>query len=163
MDLKELSGRVPWITKEGYFDPSKLPIDGVLKQALSADDQKFREALRTLNMMQNHGRKEAGVQLLGLLATCDDRWERRISIVEALEGFNTKGCADFLFGELKRVKSSNTTRRYLGAVIKVLTRMPPELVEDGFESLAEDKSFSPKMRAKFRAVLEPPSWLDDDW
>ena len=45
MDLKELSGRVPWITKEGYIDPSKLPIDGVLKQALSADDQKFREAL----------------------------------------------------------------------------------------------------------------------
>ena len=67
---------------------------------------------------------------------------------------HTKPCADLLFGELKRVKSSNTTRRYLGEVIKVLSSMPSELTEEGFEALAEDKSFSPKMRDKFRAVLE---------
>ena len=120
MDPKKLSGKFPWITKEGFFDPARFPIDGVLKQALSDDDQQFRTGLNLLGSMYVHGRQEAGVFLLGLLVTCDDDWERRIRIVEALKGIDTKPCADLLFGELRRVKSSNTTRRYLTAVIKVL-------------------------------------------
>ena len=67
---------------------------------------------------------------------------------------------DLLFAELKRVKSSNTTRRYLTTIIKVLARMPSELVLDGFEMLASDTSFSPKMRAKFNGVLEEDAWGD---
>jgi len=68
-----------------------------------------------------------------------------------------------LFGEFRRVKSSNTTRRYLGAVIKALSQMPPELVEAGFEAMADDTSFSPKMRAKFRAVFEGSFFDDGFW
>ncbi len=93
---------------------------------------------------------------------CEDNWEKRISIVEAMRGIDTKPRADLLFAELRRVKSSNTTRRYLGAVIKVLATLPSELVEEGFEALAEDKSFSPKMRDKFRAVLEQ-RLFEDSW
>jgi hypothetical protein len=63
---------------------------------------------------------------------------------------------------LKRVKSSNTTRRYMETLIKVLSRMPLELVKEGFEALAEDKLFSPKMRDKFRAVLEK-RLFGDSW
>jgi hypothetical protein len=37
-----------------------------------------------------------------------------------------------------------------------------ELIEEGFEALAEDRSFSPKMRDKFRAVLER-RLFEDDW
>src|SRR5271157_3494985 len=103
------------------------------------------------------------VFLLGLLVNCEDNWEKRIEIAEALKGIDTKPCADLLFGELKRVKSSNTTRRYLGAVIKVLSDMPTELVEEGFQALAEDRSFSPKMREKFRAVLEKRVFEDYGW
>jgi hypothetical protein len=153
VDPKKLLGDVPWITKEGFFDPAQFPIDGVLKQALSGDDQQCRSGLNLLQSMYVHGRQEAGVFLLGLLVTCDDDWERRTRIVEALKGIDTKPCADLLFGELKRVKSSNTTRRYLASVIKALTLMPLELIEAGFESLAQDKSFSQKMRDKFKAVL----------
>lgn len=79
-----------------------------------------------------------------------------------MKGIQTKPCADLLFSELKRVKSSNTTRRYLTAVIEVLSLMPPELIQEGFETLAEDRSFSPKMRDKFRAVLEK-RLFDNDW
>ena len=104
--------------------------------------------------MYGHGRMEAGIFLMGLLVTCEHNWEKRISIVEAMTGIDTKPCANLLFAELKRVKSSNTTRRYLGAIIKVLSTMPSELVEEGFEALAEDKTFSYKMREKFRAALE---------
>ena len=42
MDPKKLHGKLPWISKEGYFDPGKFPIDSALKQALSNDDQEFR-------------------------------------------------------------------------------------------------------------------------
>jgi hypothetical protein len=154
VDLKKMLGNVPWVTKEGYFDPTQFPIDSVLKQALSDDHQQFRSGLSLLRSMVGYGRTEAGVFLFGLLVNCDNNWEKRISIVEAMMGIHTKPCADLLFGELKRVKSSNTTRRYLAAVIKVLSSMPSKLIEEGFQTLAEDKSFSPKMRDKFRAVVE---------
>src|SRR5512135_2960669 len=51
------------------------------------------------------------------------------------------------------VGKTGTTRLYLASVIKVLASMPLELIEAGFESLAQDKSFSQKMRDKFKAVL----------
>ena len=163
VDIKKQLGNVPWITKEGFLDPAQFPIDIVLKQALSDDDRQFRSGLNMLGAMYVHGRSEVGVFLLGLLVNSDDNWEKRIKIVEAMKGIDTKPCADLLFGELKRVKSSNTTRRYLEAVIKVLSDMPSELNEEGFRTLAEDRSFSPKMRDKFRAVLEKRLFEDHGW
>ena len=79
---------------------------------------------------------------------------RRAMIVDALREHRTPACASVLFGELKRVKSSNTTRRYLKTVIDVLAALPPELVRVGFEELAKDTSFSYKMRNKFQAVSQ---------
>jgi len=163
MNPENLPRNEPWMTKEGFFDSTKFPIDNVLKHALSDDDRVFRSGLRILRLMSHEGRIEAGVFLLGLLVHCDDNWEKRIKILEAMKGIDTKPCANLLFSELKRVKSSNTTRRYLGAVIKVLSDMPSELVEDGFQTLAEDSSFSPKMREKFRAVLEKRLFEDYGW
>ncbi len=163
MEPENPPGNDPWITKEGFLDSTKFPIDGVLKHALSDDDRVFRSGLRVLRLMSHEGRIEAGIFLMGLLVNCDDNWEKRISIVEAMSGIKTKPCADLLFGELKRVKSSNTTRRYLASVIEVLSFMPSELIEVGFRALAEDNSFSPKMREKFRAVLEKRIFGNPGW
>ena len=163
MDPQDLQGEVPWLTPEGYFDPGKYPIDGVLQQAMSKDERAFRSTLNMLRSMYGHGRKEAGVFLLGLLFSVEDDWEKRSALVEAIQEVETQGCIAVLFGELKRVTSSNTTRRYLGTVIKVLSRMPFELIEEGFEALADDKSFSQKMRAKFRAILQQVSIGFDDY
>ena len=149
-----------WFSEDG-LDLAKFPIDGILKQAVGSDEEQFRSAVRMLQSMCGCGRTEAGVFLLGLLATCDDDWEKRIAIVEALGFFETKACTDYLFSELRRVESSNTTRRYLTAIIKVLVKMPSELVEDGFEALAADKSFSQKMRAKFKAAVQAVIWRED--
>src|SRR5947209_79471 len=120
MDPRNLPANVPWLTAAGYFDPAQFPIDKVLKQAISPDEKQFRSGVTMLQSMYHHGRAEAGLFLLGLLLTADDNWERRIAIVEALKSVETKACADLLFGELNRVKSSNTTRRYLTTIIKVL-------------------------------------------
>lgn len=35
---------VPWITEEGYFDPTKFPIDSTLKQAMGDNAEAFRSA-----------------------------------------------------------------------------------------------------------------------
>src|SRR5262245_16337396 len=163
MDPKKLDGKFPWITKDGFFDPAQFPIGGVLKQALSDDDEQFRSGLNLLGSMCGHGRAEAGVFLLGLVVHGAGNREKGIRIVEEMKGIRTKLCADLLFGELKRVKSSNTTRRYLGAVIEVLSFMPPDLVQSAFEVLADDRSFSPKMRDKFMAVLENRLRDEDNW
>jgi len=77
---------------------------------------------------------------MGVLLNCEDHWEKRIRIVESMKFIQTKPCADLLFSELRRVKSSNTTRRYLGAVIKVLSDMPSELIEDGSRGSSSDWS-----------------------
>jgi hypothetical protein len=163
MEARKLIGDVPWIAEDGSVDLAKFPIDRVLQQALDTSPRAFRSGLHLLGAMYSHGREEAGVFLLGLLLACDDNWERRGLIVEALQGMNTQACANLLFGELKRVRSSNTTRRYLAAVIKVLVSMPAELTEEGFAALADDKSLSQKMRAKFKAAVAPDRRFDDDW
>lgn len=163
MDARNLSGKVQWITKDGDFDLAQFPIDSVLQQALDTNAEAFRSGVSLLGSMYGHGREEAGVFLMGLLLACDDSLERRSLIVEALRGVKTKACANLLFGELKRVTSSNTTRRYLATVIKTLASMPLELVQDGFVTLADDKSFSQKMRAKFKAVVAKAPHFDGDW
>ena len=145
---------VPWITEDGFFDPAHFPIDSVLKQAIGGDRHRFQSAVTLLNSMWNHDRKEAGVFLIGLLMTCDDDWEKRSEIVHALRDVQTEPCAKLLFGELKRVKSTNATRRYLKIVIDNLAGMPPSLVMSGFEELAGDNSFTHRMRSIFRAVLD---------
>ena len=89
MDHKKVLGNVPWITKDGHFDLAQFPIEGVLKQALSYDDQEFKTGLNMLGSMYGHGRTEAGVFLLGLLVNCEDHWEKRISIVEAMKFIHT--------------------------------------------------------------------------
>ena len=164
MKPEDVIGKVSWLSKGGSVDLAKFPIDSVLTQALDADASKFRSGVVLLRSMCGHGRREAGIFLLGLLLASDgEDLERRAVVVEALRDVPTKPCADLLFAELRRVKSSNTTRRYLATVIEVLTAMPRELIEDGFAELAADKSFSQKMRDKFRAVIASADSLDDEW
>ncbi|HBR09813.1 hypothetical protein LR021_05395 [Candidatus Bipolaricaulota bacterium] len=145
---------VPWITDDGYFDPSKFPVDTVLKQTLSKDYEQFWNGCRMMQTIYQSDRPEAGVYLLGLLHHYRNDLERLVVVVETLRGFHTIECADALFSELLRIKSSNTTRKYLRMVIATLSSFPDGMVEEGFQRLAEDKSFSYRMRKKFRDILE---------
>jgi hypothetical protein len=155
-ELRGVVGRVPWLTSKG-LDLAEFPIDGVLKEAVGRNEEEFSNAVSLLQTMHRAGRTEAGVFLLGLLAHSGDDWKRRTEIVEGLEGFNTPECAQFLFGELERVKSNNTTRRYLGAVLKVLAGMPRELVQSKLLRLTADNRFSPRIRDKFVEALDKVS------
>lgn len=161
MNQNELRG-APWLTEDG-IDLARFPIDAILAQSLKTDEDKSRSAVMLLRGMCGVGRTEAGIYLLGLLAASEDDWERRAMIVEGLSPLHTPACANALVGELKRVKSSNTTRRYLNTVIGVLASLPLELVQSHFEELAKDKSFSYRMRNKFREVLEELKYHEMNW
>jgi len=45
-------------------------------------------------------------------------------------------------------------------VIETLARFPREMVEEGFDALAADRSFSYRMRKKFAGAARPAA--DDD-
>jgi hypothetical protein len=55
------------ITAEGTIDLAKLPIDGILKEAIDPEFERFRSACVLLGSMASAGRLEAGLYLIGLL------------------------------------------------------------------------------------------------
>lgn len=142
------------LTEDGGLDLTKLTLDPTMARVTSGPRDEARNGLRVLAAIQQAGRTEAGIFLLGFLWNLpSDDLEMRGAVVEALEHFQTPGCAYALFTELRRVKSSNTTRYYLATILGVLSQFPKEIVAPEFLALAEDKSFSYKMRAKFRELV----------
>jgi hypothetical protein len=125
-----------------------------MRQCLDPGTEDFRHGCRFLGSMASHGRIDAGIFLLGLLRYFEDDLTVMTTVVESLGDFQDGRCAGALFGELRRVQSSNRTRKYLDTVIRTLTRLPAALVQAGFQDLAEDSSFSYRMRAKFAAAAE---------
>ena len=143
-----------WITAEGTIDLAELPIDGILKQAIDPEFERFRSACELLGCMASAGRREAGLYLIGLLGCYPSDLQRLEVIAGQLGHFRHESSANALLAEIRRVRSSNTTRRYLDRVLRSLAALPFYLVKSGLEGLAEDTSFSPKMRAKFRNCCE---------
>jgi hypothetical protein len=138
-----------WITAEGTIDLAKLPIDGILREAIDPEFERFRSACVLLGSMASVGRLEAGLYLIGLLVCYASDLQKLEVIAGQLGQFHHESSANALLAEIRRVRSSNTTRRYLGRVLQSLSVLPLHLVKSGLEVLAEDTSFSSKMRAKF--------------
>jgi hypothetical protein len=90
--------------------------------------------------MCGYGRTEAGI-FMGVLLNCDDNSETHHDRGGTSRSL-PKPCANLLFGELKESKFQHP--RYLATVIR-LVHQASELMR-GLEALAEDRSFSPKMR-----------------
>jgi hypothetical protein len=145
--------RPPWLNERGQLLPEKLALDSTLARAVGGNKRECREAVRLLGVMQQSGRVEAGIYLMGLLAGAPDDWEWRTAIVEALHGFDTAGCARLLFCELRTVKGSNTTRRYRDAVLKALATLSAGLTSAGFAAMLEDATCSQRTRDKVRFIL----------
>jgi len=142
----------PWLTPDGEFDPTAWPLSDMVEKALSEEEQKFRTGCSLLSSRAGLGAKDAEVALLGLMAWYADDLERLAEVVRYLRGSDSEATVNVLVAELRRVPSSNTTRRYLKTVIDALTWLPEKLVNHRFAELAEDRSFSYRMRAKFREL-----------
>lgn len=145
---------VPWITKDGYLDLAKFPIDSILKQAISEKEEDVRSACRMLASMYVAGRSEASVFLFGLLVHNGSDFMRKEAIIEALGRIKVKTTADLLFRELQLTVSSNSTRNYIDRILKTLKYFPLEFIKDGFEDLLNDSKWSYRMKNKFKLILE---------
>jgi hypothetical protein len=126
----------PWLTDQG-IDMTKVPLEHNFKTAVGSDPKQARNSNLVLGCASSYRRLEAAVFLMGLLAFLrEDDLETRIVVVENLGTTHSECCARVLFSELRRVKSSNATRRYVNAIIRVLERFPTALVQSEFEALA---------------------------
>jgi hypothetical protein len=136
---------VPWLTEHG-LDLSRVPIDSVLRQALSPNEEEFRTGCSLLSSMSHGGRAEAGVFLDGLLRQYPENYARLTLIAEALWSFPSVATVDALASELRRVKGSSSTRGYLRRIIRTLELLPAQLVEERIGELSAD----PQVGARFR-------------
>ena len=147
----------PWFTAQG-IDLALYPIDGVLRNALSADDEQFRSACSILNSMCSGGRLEAGVFLLGLQRRYSENYERLLLIADALEWFKYPETVQALATELRRVKGSSLTRRYLRRIIDILKRLPAELAGETIQSLSSDPLVGARFRQHLREITDDSGW-----
>lgn len=141
----------PWLTEQG-IDLSRFPIDSVLRQALSPNEEEFRTGCALLNSMSHGGRAEAGVFLLGLLRQYSNDYARLTSIAEALGSFPTVATVDALASELRRVKGSSSTRGYLRRIIDTLEKFPVQLVDAQIEELSSDPQVGTRFRQRLRSM-----------
>lgn len=146
--------RYPPTLEAGCSDAENGSIDAAAKLALSDDPQEYCWALRLLRDMAEFKRGEAAVFLIGLLMTCGDNWEKRLAIVEMLHPVKSDACVDVLIGELRRVRSVNSTRRYLQGVLDTLACLPPELVRPGLIALSADGSLTPWVRGRLQVAID---------
>ena len=141
-----------------HFDPATYPLEKVVRKALSPEDRDFHTACQLLVARIEHARDEVIVVFLGLLAIYSDNLERLTWIVHLLRIVPSEATTRRLFEELRRVKSNNTTRRYLSAVLDTLAEYPLSLTGDRFDELSEDPAFSQRRRAQFRALALGEPW-----
>jgi hypothetical protein len=146
---------IPSFVAAQGVDMAQVPLDYNFKAAVGSDPKKAQKSIRVLGCAIGHGRIDAAVFLVGLLGFLrEDDWETRIVTVENLASAQSEYCAKVLFSELRRVKSSNTTRRYINAILDVLERFPSTLTHAEFESLASDVTFARGIRDKSRAIAD---------
>lgn len=68
MAKRQLS-RLPWITREGYVDMLRIPLESTYAAAVSADPRQVRNALRVLQSAAGYGRTEASLFLMGFFVS----------------------------------------------------------------------------------------------
>jgi hypothetical protein len=141
-----------------HFDPATYPLEKVMEKALSREDRDFHTGCQLLIARKEHAEDEVIVVFLGLLAVYSDNLERLTLIVRLLRIVPSEATTERLFAEFRRVKSNNTTRRYLSAVLDTLAEYPLSLTGDGFAELSEDRAFSQRRRAQFRALAFGEPW-----
>ena len=148
----------PWLTEHG-LDLSLYPIDSVLKQALSPDDEAFRSGCSLLKSMCSLGRVEAGIFLLGLLRRYPEDYTRLTLIADSLASFPHSETVEAFAAELRRVQGSSATRGYLRRIVDALERFPAELTEAQMQRLASDPLVGVRFRQRLKALMR---WSDHE-
>ena len=102
------------------FDSRTFPIEPILRQAVSLDADRARDAWTLLGTMARNDRPEAGIFLLGLMRVHGGDLTRMATLVRAVSFFPSEAAAEALKAEFYRVPSSPATRTYLNEVLAQL-------------------------------------------
>lgn len=68
MGKKQLP-KFPWITRDGYVDMLRIPLESTYAAAVSTNPHKVRNALSVLKSAASYGRTEASVFLMGFFVS----------------------------------------------------------------------------------------------
>ena len=80
-------------------------------------------------------------------------------IADALESFPRLETVEALAFELRRIKGSSSTRRYLRRIIEALSRFPHELAAETIVQLSSDPFVGPRLRQHLKQLTSD----DDEW
>lgn len=83
--------------------------------------------------------------------------EHRIMMLQALTRYlNAETLTEILVLELYRSPSNNTTRQMMTKILRLLRRLPLEIIQDPLLDLLENKKFSPKFKKRIQDLTEEP-------
>jgi len=135
------------------FDLKELPMEVALHNIIDGTDGDLRDRCGALLAMYRVGKKEVPIFLYGLMAYNYRNIARKEIIVQALENLETKEWANILFNELRYIESNNSTRSYIDAIVKSISKFPLDMIRKDMETLLNDKKWSYKMKKKFEDIL----------
>jgi len=121
------------------FDLKELPMEVALHNIIDGTDGDLRDRCGALLAMYRAGKKEVPIFLYGLMAYNYRNIARKEIIVQALENLETKEWANILFNELRYIESNNSTRSYIDAIVKSISKFPLDMIRKDMETLLNDK------------------------
>ena len=143
------------------IDLSSFPIDSVLRQALSPNDEKFRTGCALLMSMSGAGRIEAGVFLLGLVKHYSENYGRLTLIADSLGSYPTRETVDVFGSELRRVPGSSATRGYLRKIVDVLEHFPSDITNEQICGLASDSRVGARFRQRLKSLIQDRAYYQN--
>ncbi|MEA1926835.1 MAG: hypothetical protein U9N73_01405 [Candidatus Auribacterota bacterium] len=155
---KLVSGTIDEIIS--MIDFQTMPVDKyiyILHNA-TARDEKY-SAISSLGIMISHRNKAAFTALFEFLKKLPpplsiEAVHLRIEILQKLKNSKRKKeITRFLFKELKRTPSNNTTRQWFTSIFKYLESLPFEDIEKPLSELLYDKRFSHRLKKRMREIL----------
>ncbi|MCD4693676.1 MAG: hypothetical protein K8R79_12230 [Calditrichales bacterium] len=141
------------------IDFKKLPTDAYSKQLYNTSIEEKKKAVSSLGGVISLGNESAFQALFDFLkqlpppATIEEV-HFKIDILRNLELSKfASSLKQFLFDELYRTPSSNTTRQWISAIFKFLERFPIEEIGEPLEKMLNDKRYSHRIKNKIKNVL----------
>lgn len=164
--LEEQFRRIDW---------AQQPIDKQSEKLRSPQREDQHAAIKSLGFLICQGNEAAFQELFRFARelppiTRIEDVHFRMDILMQLEHWRPLSVlAPYLIDELNSTPSSNTTRQWISAVLKVLSRCPVGEIREPLTKMLKEKPFSHRLKRKIKELLWELSgrprelWFDDDF
>lgn len=168
LELTTIFGGEPGAELHMAFDQKgDIWLNGVRTPLQSYIDQlhspkTLTSALNGLGLLSSRGNERAASALLDFFERLGSprtlkQVHFKVHMLQHLAGCKTQRFLELLLADLEATPSNNTTRQWITAIIKHLSRFPKEAVEDHLMDMIRKNVFSYRLRRRIEDML------DDDW